>query len=288
MNTHKLQTIPAASTPVSAPAPALAFGQEEISLIKRMYFPQGTSDLEMAYCMGVSRTLGLNPITKEIHFVPRRQQVNGQWVNKVEPMVGRDGFLSIAHRSGEFDGMSVTSDIKPTPVYKDGRWTYNDDLVATCSVYRTGRTHPVVVEVSFHEYVQTDSNGQPTKFWREKGETMLKKVAESQALRKAFNISGVYTPEEMGVGLVSDEGDLLRDNDVASQQEPPRPSASETIETLTSLGMKPELNGEMLTVEISFKDQESRAALKQMGFTWNGEAKYWQLHVDPYTKALLD
>ena len=32
-------------------------------------------------------------------------------------------------------------------------------------------------------------------------ETMLKKVSQSQALRQAFAISGVYSPEEMDTGF---------------------------------------------------------------------------------------
>ena len=40
-------------------------------------------------------------------------------------------------------------------------------------------------------------------------ETMLKKVAESQALRKAFNIHGVYCPEELGAGFEMANGDIV-------------------------------------------------------------------------------
>ena len=38
---------------------------------------------------------------------------------------------------------------------------------------------------------------------------MIKKVAESQVLRKAFNIHGVYCPEEMGAGYVTEGGDIV-------------------------------------------------------------------------------
>jgi|GEM_PF-2800917 len=49
-------------------------------------------------------------------------------------------------------------------------------------------------------YVKTGDKAwlEITKFWREKPETMLKKVAESQALRKAFDISGLYSVDEVG------------------------------------------------------------------------------------------
>ena len=37
-----------------------------------------------------------------------------------------------------------------------------------------------------------------TAIWKEKPATMIQKVAESQALRKAFSASGLYIPEEFG------------------------------------------------------------------------------------------
>jgi len=51
--------------------------------------------------------------------------------------------------------------------------------------------NPFYVEVDMSEY----STGQA--LWKSKPKTMLIKVAESQALRRAFSITGIYTPEEM-------------------------------------------------------------------------------------------
>jgi hypothetical protein len=112
-------------------------------------------------------------------------------------MVGRDGFLTIAHKSGKFGGIETNTTIKNVPVYNNGEWIEERDLVAICSVYRTDTQRPFIVEVSFKEYAGTTRDGQLTKFWKEKGATMLKKVAESQCLRKAFNVSGIYAEEEL-------------------------------------------------------------------------------------------
>jgi hypothetical protein len=60
-----------------------------------------------------------------------------------------------------------------------------------------------VETVHYNEFVQL-KDGSPTKFWKEKPVVMIKKVAKSVALRKAFNINGVYSPEEMG--LYEDDG----------------------------------------------------------------------------------
>ena len=195
------------------------YSSEEMTLIKKQFFPAGGSPVEQQYCLAVAKELGLNPITREIFFVPRRAKVNGQWVDKIEPMVGRDGFLSIGHRSGQFAGIETNTTIKAVPRLVKGNWVYHDDLVAECRVWRRDTERCFAVEVSWEEYVQKNNDGQPTKFWAEKPETMLKKVAESQALRKAFNIHGVYAPEELGAGFETDDGELIVEAEYTRQDE---------------------------------------------------------------------
>ncbi len=215
------------------------FSTEELAVIEKQFFPQGTSIEEQRYCFAVARELGLNPITKEVYFVQRRQKVGERWINKVEPMVGRDGFLSIAHRSGQFDGIETMTSIKPVPKLVKGNWIYEDQLTAACAVFRRDTERSFSVEVSWSEYVQKTSDGQPTKFWFEKPETMLKKVAESQALRKAFNIHGVYAPEELGAGFETEDGELIleaefsRTDEKKSITSPPSPPPAATTATST-------------------------------------------------------
>jgi len=177
------------------------FDKEQLAVIESQFFPSGTSKAEQAYCFSVARELCLNPITKEIFFVKRRQQIGEVWVAKVEPMVGRDGFLSIAHRTSQFDGIETSAAIRDVPILENGQWQMKQQLVAECSVWRKDSSKPFTVQVAYNEYCQKTAEGKPTKFWAEKPETMLKKVAESQALRKAFNIHGVYSPEELGAGF---------------------------------------------------------------------------------------
>lgn len=187
----------------------IEFDKEQMAVIESQFFPQGASKAEQSYCFSVARELCLNPITKEIFFVNRRQKVGDKWVNKVEPMVGRDGFLTIAHRSNQFAGIQTSTSIREVPVLEGGKWQLTQQLVAECSVWRKDSPKPFTVQVAYNEYCQKTTEGQPTKFWAEKPETMLKKVAESQALRKAFNIKGVYSPEELGAGIELANGDVI-------------------------------------------------------------------------------
>lgn len=185
------------------------FDKEQMAVIESQFFPSGASKSEQMYCFSVARELCLNPITKEIFFVKRRQKIGDSWISKVEPMVGRDGFLSIAHRTNKFAGIETTTGIRDVPQLENGKWTVKVQLVAECSVWRKDSPKPFTVQVAYNEYCQRTADGTPTKFWLEKPETMLKKVAESQALRKAFNIHGVYSPEELGAVFELANGDII-------------------------------------------------------------------------------
>jgi len=175
----------------------IEFTLDETNLIVQQYFPQNTTQQEVDFCLSVAKELGLNPITKEIWFIERQSNVNGKWVKKIEPMVGRDSFLKIAHRSGEFGGIETSATVEVVPKLVNGEWEDKKDLIATCKVYRNGIEKPFMAKVNYNEYVQKKNEGTPTKFWNEKPHTMLKKVAESQALRKALSITGVYDENEI-------------------------------------------------------------------------------------------
>jgi hypothetical protein len=64
-------------------------------------------------------------------------------------------------------------------------------FVAVCTVYRKDMTEPFVCEVWESEY----STGQG--LWPTKRRVMIQKVAEASTLRRAFDISGLYLPEEV-------------------------------------------------------------------------------------------
>lgn len=192
---------------------------ENKKIIRSQFFPPNASDAEMQYCIGVAKAFNLNPILKQIYFVPRRSKVNEQWIEKIEPLAGRDSFLTLAHRSGKFDGIESKVEIKETPVLKDGKWSRENDLVATAIVYKKGSDRPFIVSVNYREYVQKTAKGDITQFWRDKPETMLKKVAESQVLRKAFDITGLYAEEEYNQDVI----------DVKIEEKPTKPKSLNDI-----------------------------------------------------------
>ena len=228
-----------------------SLSEKELQVIQKQFFPQGASKEDIGYCLSVAKQLNLNPLMKEIMFVPRKQKINGRWVEKYEPLVGRDGFLSIAHKTGQLAGIETECSLKEIPVLTNKGWEYKKELVARCTVYRKDTDKPFVVEVSFHEYAQRTKEGNLTAFWRDKPETMLKKVAESQCLRKAFNINGIYGAEEVGYGTYTQDGGLaydidaeinsrpINDNDMNEQPEnKPTPTEDNKTKVLEELANK--------------------------------------------------
>lgn len=228
-------------------ADLIVFTDEEKRIIRNQFFPAGVnvSDNDMIYCMRVAKTFGLNPILKQIYFVERKTLVDKQWITKVEPVAGRDSFLTLAHRSGKFAGLESEAVIKEKPFYNGTEWQIRKELVAIAKVYRTDTERPFVVEVSYSEYAQKTRQGEITKFWREMPETMLKKVAESQCLRKAFNISGLYSIDERGdneseiqTANLTRKGENLDLNKIATGQiqnkpQQPQPQEAEIIDEVT-------------------------------------------------------
>ena len=150
------------------------YNPQQVQLIRDMCAKDCT-DNEFLLLMQLAKTYQLDPFAKQIWAVKYGN-------NPAAIFCGRDGFLAIAHRSGKFDGME-------SGTRKDG-----DDLVGWCRVYRKDMSRPFEVEVSLSEY-STGKN-----LWLTKPKTMIVKVAESHALRRAFGISGLYAPEEIDTG----------------------------------------------------------------------------------------
>ena len=151
-----------------------AWSQEDLNLIKKTV-AKNADDAEFKLFLYTAWKYELDPLVKQIWCVKYGN-------NPAAIYAGRDGFLAIAHRSGQLDGMETTAI----------RNEKGDLIGAECKVWRKDMKHPFVVEVALSEYKSNNNSN-----WNTRPETMLKKVAESQCLRRAFSISGMYEPSEM-------------------------------------------------------------------------------------------
>ena len=171
------------------------FNEEQIKLIKSQIAPKAT-DSELQLFLYQAKRTGLDPLTRQIYAIHRacKENVNGAWVwvNKMSIQTSIDGFRVIAERSGDYAGQDE-------PIF-----TEEGAKLISCKVtvyrFRNDVRYPAAVGVAYwSEYVQTDKENNPSGLWKKMPHTMLAKVAEALALRKAYpqDLSGLYTSDEM-------------------------------------------------------------------------------------------
>lgn len=164
------------------------YSQEQIELIKNTVAKGATND-ELKLFMVVANKTGLDPFTKQIHFVKRKawNKETGNYTETGTHQVGIDGFRAIADRTGLYAGNDdpmFDREVKPTK--------------ATVTVYKLvkGTRCPFTATARWDQYYPGDKQG---FMWNKMPHLMLGKCAEALALRKAFpnDLSGLYTNEEM-------------------------------------------------------------------------------------------
>lgn len=208
------------------PHSEIAKWEGQIDLVRSMVAKDATPQ-EFNLMLHMARTYGLDPLTKQIWLVKYGNA-------PASIFAGRDGFLEIGHRSGNFDGMDTKVDVVEQPINRNGivrPWQYR----ATCAVYCKDMRHPLTVEVFEEEYT-TGRN-----LWKDKPRTMIAKVSESQALRRAFRISGLYSPEEMPEekeverdvtpGLATAQAEFEKANGIAPEKPKPAVTAEYAKDT---------------------------------------------------------
>jgi recombinational DNA repair protein RecT len=167
------------------------FKAEEVAIIKNTV-AKGTTDSELAYFLSVSKSTGLNPFNKEIWCYKDNKQ-------NVIIFAGRDGFLKKAQESPLWNGMTsfevcandffeidvTAAKVKHVPNFKD-----RGEIIGAYAIVRPkGCELPTIEWADFKIY----NKGYNT--WKTDAPAMIKKVAESHALKKAFGIT-VIQPEE--------------------------------------------------------------------------------------------
>ena len=162
--------------------------REKVELVKRM-FAKGATDDEFAVFLELAKRYNLDPFKRQIFFLPDKRMNEPGKI-----MVSHAGLIHIAHVSEQWAGM------KTFIITKSGEEKLivdnpNDIAGAVCYVYRKDWKEPLIHAVAFKEYFkQNNSRMGP---WYTMPQTMIKKVAEAGALRRAFDLGGLYIEEEM-------------------------------------------------------------------------------------------
>ena len=135
--------------------------------------PPATKE-EFAAGMLIAHKLGLNPVTKEIHFARMKQGAG------VIGLIGVDGWYVMANRHPQFDGCSFTD-------HKDAK---GNVTAVTCTIYRKDRARPTEVT----EYLaECRRESMP---WKLTPTRMLRHRAFGQCARVAFSFAGIQDQDE--------------------------------------------------------------------------------------------
>lgn len=206
------------------------FDAEQVNLI-RDTVAKGASLPQLHLFLELAARYELDPFTGQIWCANMGGQNGGSGAMVI--MVGRDGFLAIANRNPEFEGMDgdvvrANDDFKVEMVKGERVVTHNyttttdtvasfegdghvmaDDgrgpiLGAWAMVYRQGRK-PTYFFARMEEYLPKSQNKREKSPWGAQESAMILKCAESTALRKAFNITGLVGAEEAARQLASGE-----------------------------------------------------------------------------------
>lgn len=159
----------------------IQFNDEQIVLIKSQ-IAKDCTDGELQLFLYQCKQTGLNPLTRQIYAIKR--------AGKMTIQTSIDGFRVIAERSGSYAGQDE-------PIWENDEKGF--PIKCTVRVYKftpnfEQRYCAGVGVAHFKEYYPTPQNLQKTM-----PHTMIAKVAEALALRKAFpqDLSGLYTGDEI-------------------------------------------------------------------------------------------
>lgn len=185
--------------------------QTQLQEVKQIY-GQNLDDGEWRTFLAIGKATGLNPFLREIYAVKYGNQ-------KASIFIGRDGYRKSAQANEDYDYHTVDAvydndEFKMIAGEPNHQYKLKDrgSLVgAYCIVKRKSASKAMYVFVEFVEYyaghkesypdgkIKTNSYGamKPT-VWDTKPATMIKKVAEAQALRMAFQdiFAGTYDESE--------------------------------------------------------------------------------------------
>lgn len=170
---------------------------EDINLsfqIVRNFLTRGdtsVTDAEIIQFISLCKANKLNPFIGEAWLVKYDAKSPAQM------LTARDAFMKRAEDSPQYEGYrsGVILLRDKEIIYQEGAFFLPTDTLVGgwAEVHRSDRKFPVVQRVRLVEY----NSGRST--WAKMSGTMIQKVAEAHAFRKAFPMvmSGLYTPEEV-------------------------------------------------------------------------------------------
>lgn len=186
-----------------------AFEPKKLDLIRRTCAAD-CNNAEFDTFISICKANNLNPLNREIYgFVFNKTKGDKR---QLTPIVSIDGLRKIGERTGnyrpddqpprfEYDQDAKNNDTNPAGI-----------ISCTVTVYKFshGEWHPAPATVYWEEFVPIDYKSGKIAYgknlWKEKPRIMIAKVAEAQALRKAFpdNFGNLFAQEEFDQSSIID------------------------------------------------------------------------------------
>lgn len=173
---------------------------QQVAALKTLGVSNDVTQADLAIFLTQSKCTGLDPFSRQIYMIGRKQKTANGYETKQTIQVGIDGLRAIAHRVAqqchEVFSMSDTLWADKNGVWHDVWLSPEPPAAAKVSVKRGGGVFSAVA--IFKEYAPM-YNGKLSGMWASKPALMIAKCAEALALRKAFpsDMSGIYTDDEM-------------------------------------------------------------------------------------------
>lgn len=213
------------------------FTEEQMDFVMKTVAPSLDKQEVWLFLLKCQLT-GMNPLNGEIYAYTATKDGRRQLV----VIAARDGKRNRAERTGQLEYIKTTPIyVKKQTILTDGKNEKGEDIKvpeeitiavkpwdgtlwgAECRVKRLDRTEETVVQVPLAEYKNSKV------IWNEKPETMIKKVAQSQALSEAFPILGGIYDEAEAFGQ-----ETQIENPIVENGE--EPASPEMMATLKALG----------------------------------------------------
>ena len=171
------------------------FSPEEISIIKNTV-AKNTTDLELAYFLNVAKVYDLNPFTKQIWCYKDTK-------GNIIVFAGRDGFLAKAQRDPRWSG--IASDVvregeKFSMNVAEGKISHDKDVTSKNKIIGAyAICKPKGCDIATIEWADFEIYNKGYNVWKADPVAMIKKVAESHCLAKAYGICGLAVEEDFEI-----------------------------------------------------------------------------------------
>lgn len=178
------------------------YSAEQIAVIKNTV-AKNTTDLELTYFLSVAKSVNLNPFTKEV------------WCYKdgrgnLLVFAGRDGHLKAAQQNRNFKGIRSCEVCENDEFSIDVANKSIQHKIETLDMKKRGAikgAYAIVYKRDAEETIEIvsfDMYNRNVGAWKTHSAEMIKKVAETHALKKAFGLSSIQSSYDFDVTKTDD------------------------------------------------------------------------------------